>query len=109
MKKTCAILMFVTFLLLQANRWTLYMGCRIKNMYSAASCDCTPVLSMPDAATGEEHNTSYTHWHPDDFFYPSAKLLAGNISVQSYTTGYHPHKAASGYLLSRFKPPAVFS
>jgi hypothetical protein len=107
MKSICTLLLLAAFLLLQANRWTLYMGCRIQNMYSTSNCDCTPLLAVPDAPAGEEHDAAYTHWHPDDFFYPVAKPVMAIIPFKLYGINFHSVETASGYLLSRFKPPAV--
>lgn len=106
MKKISSILLIGLFLLLQANRWTAYMSCQLKNQYSAISCDCEKILSSSGDAPAD-HQLAHAHWPPDDFFYPvQVADIQASIEIISYDeqpTG----RQLPGFPLNGDKPPAV--
>jgi hypothetical protein len=108
MKKLCSIMLISTLLLLQGNRWTAYMGCRLKLIYSATVCDCESILSAPDNMPADHQNNSLKmHWQPDDFICavqtPSFEITPPAKLFSVASSG----KNMMGFPNSCFKPPAI--
>jgi hypothetical protein len=107
MKKLCTIMLISALLLLQGNRWTAYMSCRLKLIYSATVCDCERILSAPDNMPADHQNSSQmAHWQPDDFFC-AAQTPSFQITRQATLCSIAPFgKDVPGFPAPCFKPPA---
>lgn len=106
MKKFSSILLIGLFLLLQANRFTAYLGCQLKNQYSAMNCDCEKIFSSP-AEDPAGHQQLHTHWPPDDFFFPAEMAV---IKCSEENNNYREpavSRRLPGFLPGLEHPPAA--
>lgn len=106
MKKISSILLIGLFLLLQANRFTAYLGCQLKNQYSAINCDCEKIFSSP----GEDpagHQQVHTHWPPDDFFFPAEMAAIKSAAENNHYPEEPDSRRLTGFLPADERPPAA--
>lgn len=108
MKKICSIILISTFILLQANRYTAYMSCRLKSMYTATVCDCEQILAAPENMPADhENNARFLHLQPDEYYVSMVETEIYFRLPLPVFPGEIPGEDAPGYPLCPLKPPAT--